>query len=252
MRPALDPATEARRLLSAVQFLTRLPVPDPGWEDGRLRRASRYFALVGLIVGALSALVWAGATLLLPAPVAALLAVGTGIAVTGALHEDGLADTADGLFATRDRTRALEIMRDSRIGSFGALALILLVGLRVASLAALTPEQGMLALMLAACVGRALMVPATALAPYARKDGMGRDVEGAGPVEIAAASGTAGLMALLAGGAGALALCAAAAVAYGLLLWMRARIGGYTGDGLGTIAVMGEAVVLIILAGVWA
>jgi adenosylcobinamide-GDP ribazoletransferase len=244
---------EARRLLTAVQFLTRLPVPDTGWEEGRMLGASRYFALVGALVGALMALAWLAAGAVLPAPVAAGIALGAGLLVTGALHEDGLADVADGLGGGADRARALEIMRDSRLGSFGALALLVVLGLRWAALAGLPPAEGALALVLAAAAGRALMVPATALAPYARSEGLGGGLRaGAGPAEIAAALGTAGVLALLCGQAGALALAAAAATGYALLRLMRARLGGYTGDGLGALAALGETAALVALAGAWA
>ncbi|MEM9144981.1 MAG: adenosylcobinamide-GDP ribazoletransferase [Pseudomonadota bacterium] len=249
---AVNPVAEARRFLSALQFLTRLPVPDPGWEEGRLRLASRYFGAVGLIVGAIAALVWAGAALVLPPMVAALLATSAAILVSGGLHEDGFADTADGLLGTRDRQRALEIMRDSRIGTYGALALVLSVGLRAAALGALPMAEGMLALILASTTGRALMVPAIALAPYARNEGLGRGVEGAGATETIAAASTAGLVSLFAGASGLLALVVAAVLAWGLLLWMRRRLGGYTGDCLGAIAVTGETAVLVTLAGAWA
>ena len=250
-RAAID--AEARRLLTAVAFLTRLPVPDHGWEEGRMLRASRYFALVGALIGALAGLVWLAAGAVLPAPVAAGLALGAGLLLTGALHEDGLADLADGLGATSDRARALEIMRDSRLGTFGALALLVALGLRWSALAALDPAEGVLALVLAACAGRALIVPATALAPPARADGLGHGMGGgAGPAEIAAALGTATLVALLCGAAGGLAILAALAAGYALLRLMRLRLGGYTGDGLGAVAAVAETAALVALAGAWA
>ncbi|MEM0944986.1 MAG: adenosylcobinamide-GDP ribazoletransferase, partial [Pseudomonadota bacterium] len=115
-------------LATAVQFLTRLPVPAPGWEEDRLARAMRWFGAVGLLVGALTGALWWAASVALPAPVAAGLAIAGGIWLTGALHEDGAADTADALGGHASRERALEIMRDSRIGTYGAAALILSVG----------------------------------------------------------------------------------------------------------------------------
>ncbi|GMG81058.1 adenosylcobinamide-GDP ribazoletransferase [Paralimibaculum aggregatum] len=248
--PAL--AAEARLVLSALQFLTRLPVPDPGWEAGRMRRASRYFGLVGLLVGTLAGLVWLAASALLPGPVAAGLALAAGLAVTGALHEDGLADCADALGARGDRARALEIMRDSRLGSYGAAALVLLLGLRWAALSGMSAGEGALALMLAATAGRALIVPATALAPYARETGLGAAMgPGAGPTEIGGALAAALLAGALAGAAGGLALAAAALVAFAVLLGLKRWLGGYTGDGLGAIAALSETAVLVALAGAW-
>ncbi len=119
-------------VLSALQFLTRLPVPDPGWEEGRLDRAAKWFPLAGAVVGAVCAAVFIVAKLcgleLVPALV---LAIGSGVLVTGALHEDGLADTADGLGGGQTRARRLAIMKDSTIGTYGALALIISFALRV-------------------------------------------------------------------------------------------------------------------------
>ncbi len=238
-------ARETRRFLSAVQLLTRLPVPDPGWEPARMLRASRYFALVGALIGGATGLAWLAAAALLPPLAAAFVALGAGFLVTGALHEDGLADCADGLFAASDPRRALEIMRDSRLGSYGALALIVVVGTRAGALAALAPVDGAVALELAGAIGRAAMVPATAFAPYARADGLGRALAaGPGPVEIAAALATAAVAALAGGIAGGAAFLAGAAMAALTLRWLIRRIGGYTGDGLGAIAATAETAAL--------
>lgn len=244
---------EARLLLSGLGFLTRLPMPArAGWEEGRLRRASRYFAVTGAMIGAAGAGVWLLAGLVLPAPLAAGLALAALLLLTGALHEDGLADCADGLGGGSTRERALEIMRDSRIGSYGALALILSAGLRWAALAALAPGAGALALILSGGIGRAMMVPATALAPYARRDGLGGMMAGgAGPLEIAAALGTALVLAIAGGLAGLLALIVAAGAAGAFLHFMVRRIGGYTGDGLGAIAQLAEIAAMLVLAGAW-
>jgi len=240
-------------LISAAGFLTRLPMPRwVGWEEGRMLRASRFFGAVGALIGLAGGLVWWLAGLVLPAGVAAGLGLAALIALTGALHEDGLADCADGLGGGKSASQALEIMRDSRVGSYGALALILSVGLRWAALAALAPVWGVLALAIAGGIGRALMVPATALAGYARTEGLGRSVAGgAGPVEVLAALGTALVLALVGGWAGLVALVLAAGIAGGFLLFLVHRIGGYTGDGLGAIAQLGEIAVMLVLAGAW-
>ncbi len=242
--PAL--AREGRRFLTAVQLLTRVPVPDPGWEQGRMLRASRYFALVGGLVGAATGLVWLAAVAVLPPLAAAFVTIGAGLLVTGALHEDGLADCADGLFAATEPARALEIMRDSRLGTYGALALVVVIGGRAGALSALSPEDGALALIVAGAVGRAAIVPTSALAPYARADGLGRGMDGGpGTVEVAAALGTATVAALLGGLAGGVALLAGAVIAALTLRWLVRRIGGYTGDGLGAVAAMGETAALL-------
>ncbi|MEM6679022.1 MAG: adenosylcobinamide-GDP ribazoletransferase, partial [Pseudomonadota bacterium] len=133
---------EGARALSALQFLTRLPLPDPGWEEGRLRYALAWFPLAGLVVGGLAgAVLWlAAGPLGLPAAFAAVLGISVAAWLSGALHEDGLADLADGTGTPgRSAEQALEIMRDSRIGAHGAVALILAFAARITLLAALSP-----------------------------------------------------------------------------------------------------------------
>jgi len=246
-------ADEARLLLSGIGFLTRLPVPAwAGWDEGRLRRAGRYFPVIGALIGATGAAVWLLAGMMLPPVLAAGLALAAMLLLTGALHEDGLADCADGLGGGKTGAEALEIMRDSRIGSYGALALILSVGLRWGSLAALAPGAGALALVIAGGIGRAMMMPASALATYARRDGLGAMMAGgAGPLEVAVALGTAAVLAVAGGWAGLLALVTAAAVAGAFLHFMVRRVGGYTGDGLGAIAQLAEIAALLVFAGAW-
>jgi len=240
--------------LTAVGFLTRLPVPGwVGWAEDRMLRASRYFAAVGALVGLGGGLVWWLAGQVAPAAVAAGLALAAMTWLTGALHEDGLADCADGLGGGKTGAQALAIMRDSRVGSYGVLALVFSVGLRWAALEALAPGWGVLALVLAGGIGRAVMVPATALAGYARREGLGGSLaDGAKGVEVAAALSTALVLGLVAGWPGLLALGLALALAGGFLFYMVRRVGGYTGDGLGTMAQLGEIAVMVVLAGAWA
>ncbi len=239
---------------AAAAFLTRLPAARwLGWDQDRLARASRYFAVVGALIGLAGGAVWWLAATVLPAGVAAGLAVAAMIALTGALNEDGLADCADGLGGGRTPEAALAIMRDSRTGSYGVIALVLSVGLRWAALAALAPAAGVLALVLAGGIGRAVMVPATALARYARAEGVGALVaRGAGFTEVAGALGTAFVLATAGGWAGLLALCMALVVTGAFLVYLVRRIGGYTGDGLGGMAQLGEITVMVTLAGAWA
>lgn len=117
---------ELDALLGAVRFFTRLPVPS--WvshSEAGLNRSARYFPLVGVLVGTLSALVYWGADMLWPKSVAIVLSMATTIYLTGAFHEDGLSDMADGLGGGWDKARILEIMKDSRVGSYGVVALVL-------------------------------------------------------------------------------------------------------------------------------
>lgn len=248
---------EWRLFLTALQFLTRLPVEIADWAPDQLVRSMRYFPLAGLVIGLVSAFVWLSASALLPAGPAAGLALAAGVLLTGGLHEDGLADTADALGGNAGRERVLEIMRDSRIGSYGTLALILALGLKWTSLTTLSPLAGAAALIAAPVIGRLLLVPVPRLAPYAREEGAGQAMrDGPSPAEIAIATGI-GLgilstlvvwqMALLPGLAAGLV---AAAIAGVLLLRLSIRrTGGYTGDVLGAIALCAETAILVAMAG---
>ena len=165
---------ETRLIICALQFLTRLPVPpladlEGRWSEAWLARSARWFPLAGILVGLIAAvvlvagrLVWRGGGL------PALLAVTAGVLLTGGFHEDGMADAADGLFGGDTAERRLEIMRESRIGTFGALALILGLGLKTMALAQLAPPLAAAAALVAAHAGgRAAAVAVMARLPYA-------------------------------------------------------------------------------------
>ena len=144
-RGGFDARQEWTLLLAAVQVLTRIPVTVAHGPD-TLRNATRYMPLVGLGIGGAAAAVFAAARTGLPPAPAALLALAATLLLTGALHEDGLADCCDGLGGGRTRADALRIMRDSRIGAFGALGLLATVGTKLACLAALAqPEHALVA-----------------------------------------------------------------------------------------------------------
>jgi adenosylcobinamide-GDP ribazoletransferase len=129
---------EVRLLLTALQFLTRVPVPAwVGYQPEWLQQCLRYFPVIGAVVGAAGALVLAAASAWWPPSVAVVLSMAFTVWLTGGFHEDGLADTCDALGGTVSRERALEIMKDSRIGSYGSLGLILTLGLKAAVLMAL-------------------------------------------------------------------------------------------------------------------
>ncbi|MBM3533406.1 MAG: adenosylcobinamide-GDP ribazoletransferase [Alphaproteobacteria bacterium] len=219
-------------LTTSLAFLTRLPIrletPLP------LAAAARGFPLAGTLIGGIAAAVFALAAWMgVPSLLAALLAVGAAIAATGALHEDGLADSADGLFSGASRERALEIMRDSRIGTFGALALILSVGLRASALSVLA--EGAAVLIAVHALSRAWLPWLMRNGELARTDGL---AAGAGKPEAEAVLWAAGLglaVAAIAIGPGPALLAAAvsAASALGVSALARRRLGGYTGDTLG-------------------
>ncbi|MEM8729065.1 MAG: adenosylcobinamide-GDP ribazoletransferase [Pseudomonadota bacterium] len=234
----------------AFALLSRLPVPPvrAGAFD-RQDRAVWAYPVVGLVVGLLAA----GAGLLalrlgLAPGIAGLLAVTVQVVVTGAMHEDGLADTADGLWGGLTPERRLDIMRDSRIGTYGVLALILSVGIRVQALALLLPlgGTGVAALAVAAMTSRAIMPALMAALPHARKDGLARQVGRPGVAPVALGGGIALVAALVAFGPMGLGACLAALLAgAGLGLLARARLGGQTGDILGASQQIAEIAVLL-------
>jgi adenosylcobinamide-GDP ribazoletransferase len=244
-----DACRRLNEAIAALTFFTRLPVhcrPGPA-----LAAAAWTFPVAGAVVGALAAAGFALAWLLgLPPLAAALLAVGTGITATGALHEDGLADAVDALGAGGSRGRRLAVMRDSRIGTFGALAVVLSVGLRAAALDGLGPWVAAAALVAAHAGSRALLPLAMTLMPAARADGLGA---GAGRPDGPALGWSLGLGAaavLLALGPGAGLTAAALAVVAVLAAARLARraVGGYTGDVLGAIQQTAEIVILLTAA----
>ncbi|WP_343115663.1 adenosylcobinamide-GDP ribazoletransferase [Ostreiculturibacter nitratireducens] len=224
-----------------------VPIPEP---VPRTANAVWAFPLVGFLVGGIAGIVLCATLALgLPAPVAALLALAAQIVTTGALHEDGLADVADGFWGGQTRERRLEIMRDSRIGSYGTLALILSVGLRwqaISLLAVYDAATAFLALIVVAVTSRAVPAALLAVLPAARADGLGKVASGVavGPVAaaIAIACGTALVTPW--------ALVVLAVQAIGAALFARfagLRIGGQTGDVLGASEQIGECLGLVVL-----
>lgn len=233
----------------ALMLLTRLPAGQLSSPASTIPQAAWAFPLAGLAVGALAALILWAALAVLPASIAAGLALAAMMLATGALHEDGLADIADGFGGGRDRARKLEIMRDSRIGSYGTLALIVSVGLRWQLIAALASPAALIA---AAVLSRAGLPAVMALVPPARADGMGRLASGpARAVALAAVALGLAAAALLTGPLLALICAAAVAVTLFTLSRIAARqIGGQTGDVLGAMQQISEMAVLIVLVSV--
>ena len=240
----------------ALSFLTVL-----GRAARPNERTLAWFPVVGLAVGAIVGLVWWAAGKLWPAAVAATLAMTADAIVTGCLHLDGLADAADGLLPSVARERRLAIMADPRVGAFGAVALVLVLFTRTASLAATTAKP--LVVMGLWCASRTLMAVVARALPYARAEGgivssfvgdapapHGRwsGLPAWGPV---AAYGMAAALALALAGAGlkGLAVIAAALVGMGAVVGLaHRRLGGYTGDVLGAGGVLAETLGLLVLA----
>jgi adenosylcobinamide-GDP ribazoletransferase len=241
-----------QQFLVATAVLTRLPVAAPATQEGAVGAASWAFPAVGAGIGLIAAMVLFAVSLfgIGEAPSALLALVAAGL-VTGALHEDGLADTADGFGGGQDRAQKLAIMRDSRQGTYGILALILSIGLRAAALVAIgSPIDAALALIAAHAASRAFLAPAMRFLAPARDDGLGATAGRPGPVApwVAVTIGAfvaIGMLGPLRGGVAFLlsgmAVAAMAAVA-------RRQIGGYTGDVLGAFQQIGEIVMLLTAA----
>lgn len=243
-----DPGREARLCLAAAQFLTRLPLPATPYDPGWLPRAAKYFPLAGGLVGLVSGLVLVAASHLWPMPIPALLAIGAAILVTGALHEDGLADTADS-FGAFTREKRLAIMKDSRIGTFGVLALALGLALRAAALWTMPAWTGLAALVAAGAGGRLAAVLLMAAAPYAGDRSASRIAHAparprGSEIGVALVLGLAPL-ALLPPGRVGLALGLGAAAALLLAVRVCRGLGGYTGDVLGAVVVVFETAFLL-------
>ncbi len=242
---AVDP------LLSLV-LLTRLPLPPLSKESfSRQARAVWAFPVAGLVVGTLASLCGLLALCWWPPLVAAGLALAVQVLVTGALHEDGLADTADGFWGGFERARRLEIMKDSHIGSYGVLALILGIGLRWAVLTALFDAGLIWAPVALGVLSRAAMPVLMASLPNARGSGLSQSVGRPPRGAVLTGLALALVLAVLAIGWSALPaalLCVPAVL--GLRALAKVKIGGQTGDVLGAcqqVTELGVALALLAL-----
>lgn len=246
----------------AVAFLSRIHMPQRHFVnfDGRLSRAVRAFPLAGLLIVLPAAAIVSVFTALQVSPLfTAFVAVTIQALITGALHEDGLSDTADGLGGGKTKEKALIIMKDSRIGSYGAVALVLSFGLRVSALAAVLPlvsptGAGLLVLAVAA-LSRTAMVWHWSKLPPARQDGVAASAgePQATAVTFALVFGvvSAALLLLLSGAsllAAVLAIAAFAATVPAFSEIVNGKIGGHTGDTIGATQQLTEIAVFAALA----
>ena len=254
---------ELRLFFVALQFLTRVPAPRwVGFEPEWLNRSARHFPAVGLFVGAVAALALALAQTVFPPAVAVGLSMAATVLLTGAFHEDGWADTCDALGggAGVGRERTLVIMKDSRIGAYGTVGLVLMLGLKAAALTAMPLALALPALLFAHCASRAAAVALIRWLPYAG------DIEHAKAKPLAqriSAGGLAvalGWVVLLGIALGlaipalhgpslwpalALASLFAAGSTAWCARWFLRRLGGYTGDTLGATQQLAELMVLM-------
>ncbi|WP_050476698.1 adenosylcobinamide-GDP ribazoletransferase [Herbaspirillum rhizosphaerae] len=251
---------QLRLFFTALQFFTRLPAPRwVGFDAAWLQHAVRYFPAVGILVGLVCATVYWLTSLLLPQVVAVLLSTAAGIYLTGAFHEDGFADVCDGFGGGMQASRVLEIMRDSRVGAYGVIGMLLLLGLKIAALASLPALQVAPALLLAHPVSRCLAAGLIWRMEYVREEGKVKPLaQQMNTFEFAVATLTACLpvaacmaMGWFAWQGMLLALLLGLAATVFLAHKFRRRIGGYTGDCLGAVQQLSEvAIYLGLLAAV--
>jgi len=252
---------QLRLFFIALQFFTRLPIPRwVGFEPAWLHHASRYFPAVGLVVAAITGGVYAVAALVLPPTVAALLSTAAGIYATGAFHEDGFADACDGLGGGQTRERSLEIMKDSRIGAYGAIGIGLMLAVKCSTLAAMPYFTVLGALLAGHPLSRLMACALIWRMDYARAEGKAKPLaQEMRSGEFAIAALCAALPAafgLFLGWLQPYALATGLAAMMATTLWMarklQHRLGGYTGDCLGAVQQLAEAVFyLCVLAFVW-
>jgi adenosylcobinamide-GDP ribazoletransferase len=240
-----------RRALSFLTVLGRAAEPN--------QRTLSWFPVVGIVVGAIVGTAWWAAGRLWPTFLAAAVAVAVDAVVTGGLHLDGLADSADGLLPAVDRAKRLEIMADPHVGAFGAVALVLVLALRTAALGA-TPARPLVVAGLW-CGSRTLMAVVPRTVPYARAEGGVASAFVLGHSDAAPAGGIASWMplatcgmgvavvlAVVGAGSRGLAVVAGELVAMAAVIWLAVRrIGGFTGDVLGAGGVISETVGLLVL-----
>ena len=250
---------QARLFFIALQFFTRLPIPRwVGFEPAWLHHASRYFPLVGLVVAAVAALAYAVAALVWPVPVAVLLSMAASIYLTGAFHEDGLADMCDGFGGGMTRERVLDIMRDSRIGTYGAVGAGLMLALKGTLLCQFSPAAAIAALFVAHPLSRLTAASLIWQLDYARDEGKAKPLaQEMTTGEFSVAAGCAFVPLVLTAVTGYFdwsVIGASVTAAFAMTAWIARkcvqRIGGYTGDCLGAVQQLSEVVIyLCLLAG---
>jgi len=249
---------QLRLFFIALQFFTRLPIPRwVGFEPDWLHHASRYFPAVGVVVGTVTASVYSLAALAWPHIVAVLLSIIAGIYLTGAFHEDGFADTCDGLGGGVTRQRVLEIMTDSRIGAYGAIGIGMLLALKCITLSYLPPTTLVAALLIAHPLSRLAATALIWLLEYAKTEGKAKPLaQRMSTSEFAIAMLSVALVPALLCSIGWLSWQSFAAGLIAVMLtsiWLARkfvqRIGGYTGDCLGALQQLAElAFYLAVLA----
>ncbi|TCS65136.1 adenosylcobinamide-GDP ribazoletransferase [Varunaivibrio sulfuroxidans] len=246
----------AADFLFSLTFLTRLPIPlSPTARARPMAQAMRAFPLVGALIGLISGIVlYVAAQSHLHPLACTMLALATAALMTGALHEDGLADVADGFGGGRDMPSKLAIMRDSTIGAYGAIALILVISLKATALGGLPgPGLGLGALVGAHALARGILPVVMLFSRPARSDGLGAGAGDVRPAVAWTAAAVGGLFALLPFGPRlGLIMIFFTVIAVMAFVWIAHRqIGGYTGDVLGAAEQIGEVTALLAVGAFW-
>jgi adenosylcobinamide-GDP ribazoletransferase len=240
-------------LTISILFCTRLPLAHAlPIEGADVARASWAMPIVGALVGGLGAFVyWIGYAIGLPLLPAAALALAATVAVTGCLHEDGLADTADGFGGGKEAAQKLAIMRDSRLGTYGACALLGSFMLRWSALASIpAPRAAAMALVVTHACARAALPPFMRFVPAARSEGLSARAGRPPPESVAAACALGALALFLGFGPLGAPIVLLLLICFGACMaWLcRAQIGGQTGDVLGALEQASEALILVAAA----
>ncbi|MGJ8686545.1 MAG: adenosylcobinamide-GDP ribazoletransferase [Spongiibacteraceae bacterium] len=237
--------------LLAIGFLTRIPVPsDPDFSEQKLSRAAVYFPLVGCLIGLMAAAVyWFSWVLFEQQMLAVLLSTIASVLITGAFHEDGLADSCDGLGGGSSPEHVLSIMKDSRIGTYGTIGLLLVVFLKVSSLAAMSMGFTVVALLLAHTVSRWVSLSLLLDMQYARSEGKSKPLATEMPLATYLFSGIPVVLLILLFSLPKILLAAVLLlfVRWCFARYLQRRIGGYTGDALGALQQVSEVALYLCL-----
>ena len=241
-----------RSFLAAVQFLTVCPFPKTWCPDEKtLSRSAKWFPVVGLLIGGIIAALDYGLAYLFPQQLTSVFVVIFMLMISGGLHIDGLADTADGFFSSRPRERVLEIMKDSRSGPMGVVAVVCVIILKIMAVVSVVGMARWWTIMMIPLAGRCALVTNLNVLPYARAEG------GLGSVFHKNRSGfnavwALAVLAVFGGFAGGCMGLVAGVISYaaGLLfaLYVYRKIGGLTGDTLGAACELVEIVPALVVA----
>jgi adenosylcobinamide-GDP ribazoletransferase len=247
--------TEFKIFLTALMFYTRFPIKNiEGWNETMLNKSTRYFTLIGLLVGGLGALMFWGAVQVFPVQVAILLSMIATVFFTGAFHEDGFADFCDGFGGGNSPAKILLIMKDSRIGTYGTAGLVFILGMKFLTLSGIAISQIPLVIIAGHAVSRLFPVLLIYTSEYVRIDATSKTkpigkADSVGSLLLAVGIGVITLL-LLPWKESVVALVVLFAVFYLFRFYINKKLGGYTGDILGALQQLSEVFFYLALLGV--